>query len=452
MKFTYSNKVKLQEGLVGGFLLLLSGCGGKKDIPLKEVNVAPIAQKVVEQKDTQQRLNNVMLVRQMQKRVMDTLTPRTIDDKYSAYSVQLIANNVLRGKSCEELKDILAELYHLKIPYLINATACVLVNEDLTYAKQLLHAQLNALPLEIVQYLKKHIRLKEAHVEKECSIADWITENGNEEIVCSDEYNGCGLKLPAKGITSLYGIQYLNDFKLESAIIEASNVRYINLRSNFLLDHEHDPDFPEKPFASFSQLHDLWLDENLLTSLPADCFAGLVHLSELYLSHNQLTHLPATIFKDLTALSHLEISHNQLTHLPATIFQGLTNLLWLGLNHNQLTQLQKELFYGLNNLFLLEIAGNHLINLPSTIFHDLIGLKHLDLAHNHLDNLPENIFQKLIQLKWLDLNNNQLTHVPKTILQGLNKFESLRLSGNLLSEEQKKEIYDFCASECELIL
>jgi hypothetical protein len=38
------------------------------------------------------------------------------------------------------------------------------------------------------------------------------------------------------------------------------------------------------------------------------------------------------------------------------------------------------------------------------------------------------------------------------MLQGLGKFESLRLGGNLLSEEQKREIYDFCGSECEIVL
>lgn len=74
----------------------------------------------------------------------------------------------------------------------------------------------------------------------------------------------------------------------------------------------------------------LYLDNNLLLSIPSDAFIGLPLLFKLDLSHNRLVHLEPGAFQDLAdSLSSLDLSSNQLETLDPKAFGELraqTNL------------------------------------------------------------------------------------------------------------------------------
>ncbi len=421
-------------------ILIIPGCGGPKNKGLTTST----------KKYEQRSINGRVMANRIKKRIEDELMPRAIDKRYIADQVQKIAHNELGGKSFAEIKDALLEAHCLKVPHVVNAIAAVLVYVGAKQVEDIVGEESDTIPQELHIYLKKHLKLKKSGVEKESSIADLIANN--EEIIVHDEH-GYNLKLQGKHITSLYGIKHLHGTKCWGTTIDVAAIEHLYLRSNYILDQEHDPDFPVQPFEQFSGLRTLCLDENLLTCLPPTIFAGLDNLSHIYLSDNELTSLPEEIFHGLTRLDHLEISNNKLASLPPTIFQGLNNLLWLGLNYNQLAHLPEDIFKGLSKLFLLEMSHNRLASLPAPIFQGLVKLEVLDLGHNQLASLPENIFQALPQLKNLDLIANNLTRLPETIFQVVNRFGSLRLGGNMLSEEEQHQICDFCIDkDCEVSL
>ncbi|XP_061666531.1 leucine-rich repeat-containing protein 3B [Syngnathoides biaculeatus] len=68
----------------------------------------------------------------------------------------------------------------------------------------------------------------------------------------------------------------------------------------------------------------VYLDFNLLTSIPANAFAGLSHLAELDLSHNNISQLQPGAFRGLSSsLQFLDLSVNKLAHFNADSFEGL---------------------------------------------------------------------------------------------------------------------------------
>ncbi|XP_035512185.1 leucine-rich repeat-containing protein 3C-like [Morone saxatilis] len=68
----------------------------------------------------------------------------------------------------------------------------------------------------------------------------------------------------------------------------------------------------------------LFLDKNLLRSLPADSFSDLFLLDELDLSHNQLSSLEAGCFCGLaSSLRFLDLSSNRLSMLDPAALGGL---------------------------------------------------------------------------------------------------------------------------------
>jgi Leucine-rich repeat (LRR) protein len=73
------------------------------------------------------------------------------------------------------------------------------------------------------------------------------------------------------------------------------------------------------------------------------------NLTELYLNNNQLNSLPSVFFRSLTNLKHLDLSANLFTHLPEEI-SNLINLRVLNIQNN----LIKELPLSMGKLFRLE--------------------------------------------------------------------------------------------------
>jgi Leucine-rich repeat (LRR) protein len=185
--------------------------------------------------------------------------------------------------------------------------------------------------------------------------------------------------------------------------------------------------FPSIIIPYFPCLHQLWLDNNELRSLP-ESFGNLIQLQRLSLRANQLTSLPET-FGNLSQLQELRLEQNRLSSLPESL-GNLTQLKLLELSGNQISNLPESIG-NLTQLQRLELSSNDLRSVPES-FGNLTQLKYLMLSHTQLMSLPES-FGNLTQLKELFLYANQLSSLPESI-GNLTQLEMyLDLSNNYLS-------------------
>ena len=206
-----------------------------------------------------------------------------------------------------------------------------------------------------------------------------------------------------------------------------TNLRELNLHDNQLST------LPAGLFGNLNALETLNLHDNQLSSLPTGLFDNLTNLTELSLHGNQLSTLPAGLFDNLTALGTLSLYDNQLSTLPAGLFDNLTALGTLSLYDNQLSSLPTGLFDNLTALQFLRLLGNQLSTLPAGLFDNLTALQYLDLSGNQLSSLPDGLFGNLTALEGLYLYDNQLSSLPAGLFGNLTNLPELYLHDNQLS-------------------
>lgn len=134
--------------------------------------------------------------------------------------------------------------------------------------------------------------------------------------------------------------------------------------------------------ATYSNLTDLHLDENLVIHIGAKYFSVVPHLRVLSLSRNNISSLDPEAFSGLGDLRKLDLSHNQLTNLPVVLLQGLKHLQVLNLQENpwnclcELLQSIREVkeagvsFAAPNTICASpeEVTGTHLLETTSMCF------------------------------------------------------------------------------------
>ncbi len=224
------------------------------------------------------------------------------------------------------------------------------------------------------------------------------------------------LLLRDEGLTSLK----VGDFEGLSAL------RLLHLWGNRLTE------LPEGVFDGLSNLRYLFISNNQLSELSDGLFDGLSNLQALTLRDNRLSELSADVFAGLSSLEEVSLHDNRLTALPEGLLAGLSRLEELGLEGNRLTTLPDGLFAGLSNLYELNLRRNELSTLPDGLFADLTLLKRLDLRHNQLTALPNRAFQNLSELETLDLAVNRLSDLPDDTFAGLTALKDLHLIFNPL--------------------
>uniref|UniRef100_A0A673AJB5 LRRCT domain-containing protein n=1 Tax=Sphaeramia orbicularis TaxID=375764 RepID=A0A673AJB5_9TELE len=109
-----------------------------------------------------------------------------------------------------------------------------------------------------------------------------------------------------------------------------SSVTKLILERNLISLSESD----RSALATYSNLTDLHLDENLVIDIGAKYFSVVPHLRVLSLSWNNISSLDPEAFSGLDDLRKLDLSHNLLTNLPVVLLQGLKHLQVLNLQEN----------------------------------------------------------------------------------------------------------------------
>lgn len=190
-----------------------------------------------------------------------------------------------------------------------------------------------------------------------------------------------------------------------------------------------------EPFPAVTQLQQISITHNRVSSIAAKAFGRLPSLLRLVLNNNELQRLNEMAFaKDtengvVLPLEHLDLSYNELHSLDEDLFDTLPNLHTLLLNDNPLKALDASTQSALNalpRLHTLSLAQTGLADLPNLV-NPIRHLKTLFLDGNVFKTVPK-VVQHAQELKALGLNDNPIEQLNEGDFEGLKQLERLNLS------------------------
>ncbi|KAM9823781.1 keratocan [Neosynchiropus ocellatus] len=189
------------------------------------------------------------------------------------------------------------------------------------------------------------------------------------------------------------------------ALQNATQLRWLNLSRNKVTSEGVEAGV----LGALSHLAHLYMDDNLLSSVPSQLPASL---EQLRLSRNRISEIPAGAFAGLNKLNLLDLQGNKLTDEDVTevSLKGLSNLVQINLAKNQLSSMPSGLPPTTTQLYL---DNNNINKIPAGYFKGLPKVAFLRLNHNKLGSsgVPKNAFNVSNMLD-LQLSYNQLTEVP----------------------------------------
>lgn len=190
-------------------------------------------------------------------------------------------------------------------------------------------------------------------------------------------------------------------------------------------------------FANMSNLDNLQLPYNFISTITQKTFTGLENLTKLNLKNTSLYLLEKGAFLALKNLLHLNLINNPFPlfmKLTADIFEGLGNLqvLLLGGCFIKNLTITPSLFTYTPNLTYLGLERNGLQVISANQLVHLVKLNTLNLAENRLCPWKMTIFPHT-SLRTLMAQQNKLTEITLAMLEDWQSLESLNLDGNPLS-------------------
>lgn len=210
-------------------------------------------------------------------------------------------------------------------------------------------------------------------------------------------------------------------------------MEFLVLSNNNLVDSSI-----EGAFEGIQALKRLYLDQNLLQSVPTDLPASL---EELRLDGNKLKVMSEVAWFRCPGLLILSLSNNSLESIsssfPVGVFSPLSSLHTLSLSHNHLTSVPLQLPLSLQELYL---RGNLIQRFQSGVFQGKAQLQVLDLSANRLTNkgLGKGALINATHLESLNLEGNCLKQVPRHLPHSL---KTLNLEGNSISSISKAVLH-----------
>ncbi|XP_065145738.1 uncharacterized protein [Paramisgurnus dabryanus] len=186
----------------------------------------------------------------------------------------------------------------------------------------------------------------------------------------------------------------------------------------------------EGAFKGIRSLKRLYMERNLLRSVPTDLPASL---EELRLDGNQVSAMSEAAMARCPNLLILSLSNNSLgnetSKIPPGVLLPMGNLRTLTLSHNRLTSVPLQLPLNLRELYL---RGNRIHRLQGDIFWGEAELQVLDLSANRLTDkgLGKAALLNATRLESLNLEGNLLKQIPRHLPCTI---KTLNLEGNLIS-------------------
>lgn len=145
-----------------------------------------------------------------------------------------------------------------------------------------------------------------------------------------------------------------------------------------------------------------------LQVLPGATFkrAELLNLQKLFLRKCRLGQIDDKAFEGLTNLIELDLSDNLLTSVPAATFHYITSLRDLTLASNPIQKIESHAFSNVQSLTKLDVSNCALQSISASTFEHLESLHSLKLNGNRLSELRARTVETLIKLHWVELHSN----------------------------------------------
>ncbi|XP_028263084.1 extracellular matrix protein 2 isoform X2 [Parambassis ranga] len=188
------------------------------------------------------------------------------------------------------------------------------------------------------------------------------------------------------------------------------------------------------PPLTIPELKSLSLEGNNISSIPAEAFNGIPNLEWINLKKNKLTSagIDPKAFKGLQMLRRLYLDGNLLETVPSDLPATLQEL---KISENRLRRLDENSFQGLSSLVILELEGNLLSegNTDPLAFTPLIQLSYLRLGRNHFRTIPQGLPRSLLELH---LENNMIEEISETVFNQTRNLNVVSLRHNRLDESR----------------
>ncbi|KAJ8377495.1 hypothetical protein AAFF_G00259630 [Aldrovandia affinis] len=191
---------------------------------------------------------------------------------------------------------------------------------------------------------------------------------------------------------------YCNGRGLQHVPFVPARMKYVYLQNNQI------GGVPDSAFENSTGLVWLMMHQNLISSdqVGANAFSPLTGLERLYLDNNLLTSVPDNL---PASIRDLRLGGNNISALQEGAFQGMDELAVLQLHDNNLQEVGGAL-KALPSLTLLDVSGNRLRKVPELLPE---RLHQLYLQSNAIEAVPADFLRKLSQVQFIRLANNLLT-------------------------------------------
>lgn len=150
------------------------------------------------------------------------------------------------------------------------------------------------------------------------------------------------------------------------------------------------------------------MSDNNLQILPAEAFkrVDLLNLQKIYLRSCHLGQIDDAAFEGLTNLVELDLSHNLLTSVPTATLTALPSLRDFTLSGNAIQKIEREAFGPVPQLVKLDLSHCEIQMIASHAFIGLEMLHTLKLNGNRLTELRATTIQTLGKLRNIELHDN----------------------------------------------
>jgi hypothetical protein len=162
------------------------------------------------------------------------------------------------------------------------------------------------------------------------------------------------------------------------------------------------------PSGIAQQTQVLNLNANNFQILPAKVFQerGLINLQKVFLSRCKLGVIAEDAFVQLTNLVELDLGSNVLTSVPSDSLKHCPNLRRLVLNNNPIGAIVKDTFASTPSLNSLDLSECQIGSVEAGAFKGLSSLQYLKLDGNRLVTMSSLVLQDLPPLYSMDLHKN----------------------------------------------
>lgn len=150
------------------------------------------------------------------------------------------------------------------------------------------------------------------------------------------------------------------------------------------------------------------LSGNNLQILHRETFnrTGLINLQRVFLRSCRIGQIDNLAFRGLTNLIELDLSHNLLTSIPSGTFKDIPFLRDLIISNNPIQKIESQAFQAVHGLVKLDISNCEIQNVAPKAFEGIEMLESLKLNGNHLSELRLRTVETLSRLHGVELHDN----------------------------------------------